>query len=190
MSQLNQLVIDKIQAKFPDAIAEILDFRGEQTLVLDDKKDLKPICQLLRDDADLQFNFLSDVSADDMLPQTPRFAVNYHIYSLPNKHRLRVRVPIEDPDDGPDTVADIWKIATWLEMEVWDLMGVRFAGNGSLRRLFLPEDWQGHPLRKDYPLGYEEVQFSFNWQEINDRKMYAVHERKKQRLDNESIKQS
>ncbi|MFN2172992.1 MAG: NADH-quinone oxidoreductase subunit C, partial [Candidatus Promineifilaceae bacterium] len=68
------------------------------------------------------------------------------------------------------TMGDIWSIATWLEMEVWDLMGVRFSGNNSLRRLFLPEDWQGHPLRKDYPLGYEEVQFSFNWEEISARK--------------------
>lgn len=186
MHQQNQLVINKINAKFPDAIEEVLDFRGEQTLVLSDKKELKAICQFLRDDSDLQYNFLSDVCADDMLPEFPRFAVNYHMYSLANKHRLRIRVPIEDPDEGPDTLADIWKIATWLEMEVWDLMGVRFAGNGSLRRLFLPEDWQGHPLRKDYPLGYEEVQFSFNWEEIDARKPYAVHERKQQRLDNES----
>ena len=67
-------------------------------------------------------------------------------------------------------MGDIWAVATWLEMEVWDLMGVRCVGNNSLRRLFLPEDWQGHPLRKDYPLGYEEVQFSFNWEEISARK--------------------
>jgi NADH-quinone oxidoreductase subunit C len=80
---------------------------------------------------------------------------------------------VEDPDKGPETVAEIWPVATWLEMEVWDLMGVRFKGNNSLRRLFLPEDWQGHPLRKDYPLGYEEVQFSFNWEAIDARKPYA-----------------
>ena len=67
-------------------------------------------------------------------------------------------------------MAAVWPIATWLETEVWDLMGIRFKGNKSLRRLFLPEDWQGHPLRKDYPLGYEEVQFSFNWEEIAGRK--------------------
>jgi NADH-quinone oxidoreductase subunit C len=80
---------------------------------------------------------------------------------------------VEDPDDGPETVASVWHIATWLEMEVWDLMGITFEGNDKLRRLFLPEDWQGHPLRKDYPLGYEEVQFSFNWQAIDARKPYA-----------------
>ena len=74
---------------------------------------------------------------------------------------------------GHKTISDLWKIGQWLEMEVYDLMGIRFDGNGALRRLFLPEDWQGHPLRKDYPLGYEEVQFSFNWQEIDEGKPYA-----------------
>ena len=92
---------------------------------------------------------------------------------MANKPRRRLRVWVEDPDDGPETLAELWPVATWLEMEVYDLMGVRFAGNGSLRRLFLPEDWQGYPLRKDYPLGYEEVQFSFNWREIDARKPYA-----------------
>ncbi len=167
-----QLVIDKITAVSPDAVTEVLDFRGEKTLFIEQKQ-IKEVCQLLRDDAELQYNFLSDVCADDMLPDYPRFAVNYHLYSIPNNHRLRLRVMVEDPDEGPETVGTIWPVATWLEMEVWDLMGVRFAGNTSLRRLFLPEDWQGHPLRKDYPLGYEEVQFSFNWEEIDAKKPYA-----------------
>jgi NADH-quinone oxidoreductase subunit C len=105
-----------------------------------------------------------------MLPQFPRFAVNYHLLSIPNNEALRLRVLVEDPDDGPETMASVWPIATWLETEVWDLMGIRFKDNTSLRRLFMPEDWQGHPLRKDYPLGYEEVQFSFNWEEIGARK--------------------
>jgi NADH-quinone oxidoreductase subunit C len=92
---------------------------------------------------------------------------------MTKNHRLRLRTWVEDPDEGPETIGAIWAIGTWLEMEVWDLMGIRFQGNSSLRRLFLPEDWQGHPLRKDYPLGYEEVQFSFNWQEIDAKKPYA-----------------
>ncbi|HNS39394.1 MAG TPA: NADH-quinone oxidoreductase subunit C, partial [Promineifilum sp.] len=110
---------------------------------------------------------------DDLLPEYPRFAVSYHLLSMPNKHRIRLRVQVEDPDEGPETVAAVWPVATWLETEVWDLMGVRCVGNKGLRRLFMPEDWQGHPLRKDYPLGYEEVQFSFNWQEIDARKPRA-----------------
>lgn len=168
----HDLVTAKVKEAFPDAIEEIVDFRGERTLIVQ-KEQLKAICTFLRDDPETQFNFLSDIVADDYLPDFPRFAVSYQLYSIPFSHRFRLRVMVEDPDEGPETMADVWAIATWLEMEVWDLMGVRFQGNGSLRRLFLPEDWQGHPLRKDYPLGYEEVQFSFNYEEIDARKPYA-----------------
>jgi NADH-quinone oxidoreductase subunit C len=168
----DQRVVEKIKAAFPDAIEDSNDFRGEQTLIIG-KKHLKDICQLLRKDPDLSYKFLSDICADDHLPEFPRFVVNYHLYSYDHNHRLRLRTWVEDPEEGPETVASVWSIATWLEMEVWDLMGIRFQGNTSLRRLFLPEDWQGHPLRKDYPLGYEEVQFSFNWQEIDAKKPYA-----------------
>lgn len=168
----DQLVIDKINEALPGAVEEVAEFRGETTLYIAQDQ-LKQVCQLLKDDEALRFNLISDLSADDLLPDFPRFVVNYHVYSIANKHRLRLRVLVEDPDNGPATLGDVWSIATWLEMEAWDLMGIRFAGNNSLRRLFLPEDWQGHPLRKDYPLGYEEVQFSFNWEEIDAKKPYA-----------------
>ncbi|MDX1664707.1 MAG: NADH-quinone oxidoreductase subunit C [Candidatus Promineifilaceae bacterium] len=167
--EYNDLVLEHVQEAFPDAIEEVVDFRGERTLIVDPKNVL-PICQFLRNDDDLQYNLLEDVVGDDMLPDFPRFAVSYHIYSLPNNHRIRLRALIADPEAGPETLASVWPIATWLEMEVWDLMGIRFQGNNRLRRLFLPEDWQGHPLRKDYPLGYEEPQFSFNWQAIDKKK--------------------
>jgi NADH-quinone oxidoreductase subunit C len=168
----DERVYREVNAAFPDAILEVVDFRTERTLVVQ-KEFLKDVCLFLRDHETLRFDFLEDVVADDMLPEFPRFAVNYHIFSIPNNYRIRLRVPVEDPDDGPETVGSVWAIGTWLEMEVWDLMGVRFIGNNKLRRLFLPEDWQGHPLRKDYPLGYEEVQFSFNWEAIDSRKPYA-----------------
>lgn len=172
----DEFVVKTINRAFPEAIEEIVDFRGERTLVVPQEQ-IHPICQLLRDDEDLQYNFITDIVADDMLPEYPRFAVNYHIRSMSNKHELRLRTLVEDPDEGPQTVGDLWKVGTWLEMEVYDLFGIRFAGNKSLRRLFLPEDWVGHPLRKDYPLGYEEVQFSFNWEAIQDKKPYAGRKR-------------
>lgn len=172
---LDDIALNKLKAAYPEAIEEVSDFRGERTLYIQQAQ-LKPVCLFLRDDADLRYNFLTDIVADDLLPDYPRFAVSYQLYSIPHNHRLRLRVRVEDPEDGPETLADVWAIATWLEMEVWDLMGVRFKGNGSLRRLFLPEDWQGHPLRKDYPLGYEEVQFSFNFDEINAKKPYATRD--------------
>jgi NADH-quinone oxidoreductase subunit C len=169
----DQLVIKQITKAFPEAIEDIVDFRGEKTLYIK-KEDLKNVCQLLRDNEDLKYDFLTDIVADDMLPDFPRFAVNYQLNSLNNNHRIRLRTWVEDPEDGPETVGTVWPIGTWLEMEVWDLMGIRFKGNGSLRRLFLPEDWQGHPLRKDYPLGYEEVQFTFNFDEIDAKKPHAT----------------
>ncbi len=172
MTTLQELATQKIQHAYPTAITQVLDFREECTLIIESDQ-LIPVTQFLRDDADLRFNFLEDIVADDYLDAYPRFAVSYHLYSIANKGRLRLRVPVEDPDEGPATLGNLWPIATWLEMEVWDLMGIRFAGNKSLRRLFMPEDWQGHPLRKDYPLGYEEVQFSFNYQEIDAKKPYA-----------------
>ncbi len=168
----DQRVVEKIKAAFPNAIEETNDFRGEQTLFIR-KEQMKDVCQLLQKDPELSYKFLSDICADDYLPEFPRFAVSYHLYSFDHNHRLRLRTWVEDPEEGPETVSSVWSIATWLEMEVWDLMGIRFQGNDSLRRLFLPEDWQGHPLRKDYPLGYEEVQFSFNWQEVDAKKPYA-----------------
>ena len=167
-----ELIQNKVTETFPDAVREVIDFRGERTLVVA-QESLKAICQLLRDDEAMQFNLLSDIVADDMLPEFPRFAVNYHLYSIPKNHTIRLRIEVEDPEDGPETLASLWPIATWLEMEVWDLMGIRFEGNNKLRRLFLPEDWQGFPLRKDYPLGYEEIQFSFNWQAVDAKKPYA-----------------
>jgi NADH-quinone oxidoreductase subunit C len=161
-----------LQAKFGDLIEEIGQHRGETTVFVP-QAHLKKVALFLRDDPDLQFDYLSDIVADDYLPEFPRFAVSYHMYSLSKNYVLRLRTWVEDPDEGPETIGDVWSIGAWLEMEVWDLMGIRFKGNDSLRRLFLPEDWQGHPLRKDYPLGYEEVQFSFNWQEIDAKKPYA-----------------
>lgn len=155
-----------------DSVVETADFRDERTLFVE-KENLLDTLRVLKNSADLQFNYLADIVADDYLEEYPRFYVSYHLYSIPNKTRIRVRVPIEDPDEGPPSLAPLWHIATWLEMEVYDLFGIRFANNDKLRRLFLPMDWQGYPLRKDYPLGYEEVQFSFNYKEIDARKPYA-----------------
>ncbi|MDX1614956.1 MAG: NADH-quinone oxidoreductase subunit C [Candidatus Promineifilaceae bacterium] len=168
----HELILNKVRDTFPEAVDEVIDFRGERTLVVA-QESLADVARLLRDDEETRFNMLEDIVADDMLPDFPRFAVNYHLYSIPLNQRIRLRVAVEDPDDGPETMGTVWPVATWLETEVWDLMGVTFKGNEKLRRLFLPEDWQGHPLRKDYPLGYEEVQFSFNWKAIDAKKPYA-----------------
>jgi NADH-quinone oxidoreductase subunit C len=166
----HETIGSQLAEKFGDALEEQVDFRGERTFFIK-QEDFTAVAQFLRDE--LQFDLLEDIVADDFLPDYPRFAVSYHLYSIANNHRIRLRLWVEDPEVGPPTAASIWPIAGWLETEVYDLMGIQFQGNDGLRRLFLPEDWQGHPLRKDYPLGYEEVQFSFNWEQIDARKPYA-----------------
>lgn len=171
-SKNDEFVTTLLQKQFGDAIEDVVDFRGERTFFITTNK-VHDVCQFLRENEELQYNFLIDICADDLLPEYPRFAVSYHIRSMSRKHDIRVRTLVEDPDEGPTSVGDIWQIGRWLEMEVWDLMGIHFPENGALRRLFLPEDWVGHPLRKDYPLGYEEVQFSFNWEAIQAKKPYA-----------------
>ena len=114
-SRSAEFIFDKVNTTFPEAILETVDFRGEQTLIIE-QSFIKDICLFLRDDEELRFDFLEDIVADDMLPKFPRFAVNYHIYSIPCNHRLRLRVPVEDPDDGPDTVGTVWQIGTWQEI--------------------------------------------------------------------------
>ena len=176
MSDFHELVVKKINKAFPEAVEEIIDFRGERTIVVD-MEAVHGICQMVCNDEDLQCKFLVDIVADDMLPEYPRFAVNYQIRSLTQNGEFRLRTYVEDPDEGPQSIGDVWGIGGWHEVEVYDLMGITFPGNNGLRRLFLPEDWVGHPLRKDYPLGYEEVQFSFNWEAIQEKKPYAGKKR-------------
>jgi NADH-quinone oxidoreductase subunit C len=103
---IGELFSQKVRGSFPDAIEETVEFRGEHTLVIR-QEFLKDVCLLLRDDEDLCCDLLEDIVADDMLPEFPRFAVNYHIFSIPKNHHIRLRVPVEDPDDGPETLAPV-----------------------------------------------------------------------------------
>lgn len=164
--------IAAIRAKFPAAIQEVIEFRGEVTAIIG-KDSLVEVCQLLRDDPDLNYNFLADLAAVDYYPDEPRFAVSYMPYAMATNARLRLKVLI--PSDNPElpSVQSVWANANWHEREAYDMMGIRFIGHPDLRRILMPHDWVGHPHRRDYPLGYEEVQFSFNWREIDAKKPYA-----------------
>jgi NADH-quinone oxidoreductase subunit C len=169
-------LVEKIRAVHAQAVADVVNFRREVTLIVPQER-LLSVCQAIRAEG---FDLLEDIVADDMFPDYPRFAVSYHLFSVAKAQRVRVRVPVEDPDNGPPTLDSVWPIANWLELEVYDLMGITFQGNNALRRLFLPEDWVGFPLRKDYPVGYEEIQFSFNWRDVEAQKPYGG-QRKRER---------
>ena len=108
-------------------------------------------CTALRDAAGLQFTVLVEVTAADYLPREPRFEVVYHLLSIPTRARLRLKVRVPSGGSLP-TVQRVWRSAGWLEREVWDMFGIFFDGHPDLRRLLMPEDWEGHPARKDYPV--------------------------------------
>jgi NADH-quinone oxidoreductase subunit C len=128
--------------------------RDELTVVID-RSAIRETCAMLRDNADCPFNFLSDVTCVDWFPSEPRFEVVYHLLSIPNKERVRLKVKLEASSPVVDSLVPVWPAANFFEREVFDLFGIRFSGHPYLRRIQMPEDWEGHPLRKDYPVeGY------------------------------------
>jgi len=128
--------------------------RHELTIVVK-RPAIRQACAILRDDPALQFNFLADITGVDWYPSEPRFEVVYHLLSIPRRQRLRLKVRLAGDDPSLESVTSVWPSANFFEREVYDLFGVRFAGHPNLRRILMPEDWDGHPLRKDYPVeGY------------------------------------
>jgi NADH-quinone oxidoreductase subunit C len=123
----------------------------EMTLTIA-RENIREACRCLRDAG---YNFLADVTCLDLLPSEPRFAVAYHLLSMARKERLRLKVFLSGEDAAVDSITPVWPAANFYEREIFDLFGVRFGEHPNLRRIMMPDDWQGHPLRKDYPVeGY------------------------------------
>jgi NADH-quinone oxidoreductase subunit C len=147
-----------IEEKFPGQVLGTTDYAGQVGVTI--KKDqIKDICLFLRDEPSLRMNHLSDLTAVDFSRYSgdtgPRFEVVYNMISNVHHHRIRLKVRVPEEDPRIDSVSSIWQTANWHERETFDLMGIRFDGHPDLRRILLPEDWEGHPLRKEYPLkGY------------------------------------
>lgn len=146
--------VARLLAWNPASIAEVKFDRDEMTIYLD-RSNLREACALLRDDADCAFSFLSDVTCVDWFPAEPRFEVVYHLLSISKKERVRLKVRLDSASPAVESVTSVWPAANFFEREVFDLFGIRFTGHPYLRRLLMPENWEGHPLRKDYPVeGY------------------------------------
>jgi len=145
------LNITKIRAWRPAAIADLILFRGEVTVVVP-REHLRPLAEFLFSDPELKFTYLSDVTGMDRFPIEPRFELNYHLLSLSRRDILRLRVRLPGQDPVIETVIPVWPTANWHEREIFDLFGIHFDGHPNLRRMLLPEDWEGYPLRKDYPV--------------------------------------
>jgi NADH-quinone oxidoreductase subunit C len=150
---------------FPGQVVKSRLFRDEKTIWV--KRDrIVDICFLLRNSDETRFNFVSDLTCVDLLkmqaPSDERFEVVYNLYSLATFKRLRLKAIVPESDPSIDTVEIVWPAANWLEREIYDLFGLTFNNHSDLRRIQMPDDWIGHPLRKDYPIGGEQVEFSFN----------------------------
>lgn len=145
-------VFGYLKERWSGRILETHDFRGDETLVIG-REGLREAFGALKEDPELAFNFLSDITCVDYLgKKDPRFEVVYHLYSMRRGRRLRVKVPVPEADPSVDSLTPLWQGANWLEREVWDMFGIRFIGHPDLRRILLYEEFQGHPLRKDYPV--------------------------------------
>jgi len=156
-NQSANVVVEHLRAWNPKAVAEVIQFRGETTVVVP-RELLRGAAERCRQDAALQFNLLSDATCVDRFPIEPRFELNYHLVSIPRRDRIRLRVRLPGNDPVVDSLIPVWPGANWLEREVFDLFGIRFTGHTDLRRILLPEDWEGHPLRRDYPVeGFRDV---------------------------------
>jgi NADH-quinone oxidoreductase subunit C len=155
--QDGNVVIERLRAWNPGAISEIIEFRGETTVVVP-RNVLREAAFRCRDDRQLQFNLLSDATCVDRYPLEPRFEVNYQLLSIPNRKRVRLKVRLSGHDAVIDSLVPVWPGANWLEREIFDLFGIRFNDHPDLRRILLPEDWEGYPLRKDFPVeGYRDI---------------------------------
>ncbi len=178
--------VAELKEHFPEAVLNVHEYAGETTVVVEPGV-IVDVMLFLRSTPGLIYNYLHDISAVDYYPtdygvtfdgdeqpfRPERFGVSYHIYSMLYNRRLRVKVFAMDEEPVVPTIINVWPAANWLEREIFDLMGIEFENHPDKRRLLLPDDWQGHPHRRDYPLGKETVAFSFNVDEIRKHKPHA-----------------
>ena len=168
MDKTLETIVQDLQKKFETSFEE---FRGEAHVFVQPEQVVE-VLTYLRDRQ--EFPLLSAMTAVDYWPQQePRFHVIYQLTSITKNLSLQVRVPLVATNPVVSTASGVFASANWREREAWDMFGIRFEGHPDPRRILMPQEWEGHPLRKDYPLGYEEPQFTFNFDEIDLRKPYA-----------------
>jgi NADH-quinone oxidoreductase subunit C len=145
------VVVERLRAWNPLAVSQVVEYRGETTIVVP-KELLRATAQQCRDNPALDFNLLSDATCVDRFPLEPRFELNYHLLSIPRRDRARLRTSVSLQDPVIDSLVPVWPGANWLEREIFDLFGIRFEGHPDLRRILLPDGFEGAPLRRDFPV--------------------------------------
>ena len=148
---MNERVRSRLSESFPDVPFEFSEFRGELTVVVPKEK-IVDVCTFLKNDGDTKFDLLADLCGIDMYTPLKRFGVVYNLYSLSHRHRVRLKTFVEEEHPHLATVTGVWKTANWHERETYDMMGIVFDGHPDLRRIYLPDEFEHHPLRKDFPL--------------------------------------
>ena len=173
------MVINLIQQEYPTAILSMHRHRGDETLVLK-REFIQPVCRLLRDHQDCQFEMFVDLTAVDYLlvetnlQQTERFEVVYHLRSLSKGHRIRLKCPIPENDCQIPSIHVLWHAVNWYERECYDMYGIHFEGHPNLTRILMYEQFQGHPLRKDYPMDKQQPLLELN--DVEERYHYGRFE--------------
>lgn len=148
---VKELVIEKIKNQFPNYQIEFSEYLDELCLKIN-KENIVEICSFLKNDDDLQFLLCEDITAVDWATRKNRFTVVYHIFSLKNKFRLKIKADVEESDCSIDSVTSVWRAANWQERECYDMYGIIFKNHPDLRRMYMPEEFEYYPLRKDFPL--------------------------------------
>ena len=148
---LKTLIPQKLKDKFSSVDFEVLDYRDELTIKFD-KKNIVEVCSFLKSDPELEFMMCSDITAIDWATRKNRFTVVYNIFSMKHNFRLRLKADVDESDCVIDSISSVWKAANWQERETYDMYGIKFINHPDLRRMYMPEEFEYHPLRKDFPL--------------------------------------
>jgi len=144
-------VIDRFKSHFAEGILEAHEKLGDETILVM-REVLSDLLRFAKEDPELRFDLMMDICGVDYLGQTPRFEVVYHLYSVPKNHRIRIKVRVPEDDCWVPSCLNVWKAADWFERETYDMVGIHFEGHPNLKRVLLFEGFEGHPLRKDYPI--------------------------------------
>ncbi len=148
---MKENILGKLRSRFGNAIESVSEYRGELTIVVAKEK-IKEVCLFLRDDVELSFDSLRDLCGADYYRADDRYEVVYNLYSLPRNFRLRLKVRVDEDDLHVLSVTGVWATANWHERETYDMFGIHFDGHPDLRRMYMPEEFEYYPLRKDFPL--------------------------------------
>lgn len=168
----NTFVEQRIRSAFPAAVLAATEQCGDLALHIEPAQ-IVDVAQFLRDDPELVYIFLENLCGVDYLGRDPRFEVVYHLFSFEHFHRICLKVGLPEAAPTVATLTTLWPTANWQERETYDMFGIVFEGHPSLQRILMPDDWEGYPQRKDVPLGYEEVAFTFNEEQIYAHKIFA-----------------